>query len=695
MEGLRTTVPHRPAARLLAAWVALVIATLTGPLASSARAAAIPATTAAVRSTMSLIYQQPWVESSAGLRLRLGIDSPLPASRLGLKVVLYSETTTRDAFEATLGGAEPASEVPIDSVPAGGTIPLAGIDHGGKVDLHLPVDTGNSSSGSTTSPVLSLDCTTYCPGVYPLEFVLFDTELGTQLASLTTYLVYAPPQTGALKLDVATVLPLGYQPALGASGASLLGARRLNALTAMGNVLDAFAPGTLSVAVHGQLLAALARDHRPAARGVVVRLAHALGGTTPSEQLVAAPFSAIDPTALAHAGLGAEVATQLGVSRRVDSSTLGLEPPPSPAVVATPLGPAGLQALATAGAHELVVPAASLAGPAPATTTVTPYRLIPGSPDAGSVVFAADTGLGARFDDTTSDAALAAEQLLAELAVVYFEQPFLSTRRAVVIAPSTDGPNASFLREVGAGLRDSPLLNGVDLDTLFELYRNDPHLPGAHLTNEEPTGGPSATAVKAARSELAALERIVPGSPALTIPVEESVLVGESARFDSSRRAAYFGAPAHALGLVARSLSLGGIHTITLTARSGSVPITVSSQYHYPLDLVMHVRSTDLTFPGGTRFAIHLAGPHPFQTVRIPVRTLTSGVTTLQVTLRGPNGAPVLEEGRLSIRSTALSGVAVALSIGALAVLAIWWARSVRRRRRAGRSHAPSDLAAT
>ncbi len=695
MEGLRTTVSHRPAARLLAAWVALVIATLTGPLASSARAASIPATTNAVRSTMSLIYQQPWVESSAGIRLRLGINSPLPTSRLGLKVILYSEATTRDAFEATLHGAEPASEVPIDSVPAGGTIPLSGIDHGGKVDLHLPVDTGSSSGGSTSSPVLSLDCTTYCPGVYPLEFVLFDTELGTQLASLTTYLVYAPPQRGALKLDVAMVLPLGYQPALGANGTSLLGNRRLNALTAMGNVLDAFAPGTLSVAVHGQLLAALAHDRHAAARGVVARLAHALGGTTPSEQLVAAPFSAVDPTALAHAGLGAEVATQFGVSRRVDSSTLGLEPPPSPAVNTSPLGPAGLRALAAAGAHELVVPAASLAGPAPTTTTVTPYRLSPSSPDAGSLVFAADAGLGARFDATTRDAALAAEQLLAELAVVYFEQPFLSTRRAVVVAPSTDGPNASFLREVGAGLQNSPLLNGVDRDTLFELYHNDRHLPSTHLANEEPTGAPSATAIAAARSELADLERIVPGSPAITIPVEESVLVGESARFNTSRRTAYLGAPAHALDLVARSLSLGGIHTVTLTARSGSVPITVSSQYHYPLDLVMHVRSTDLTFPGGTHFAIHLAGPRPFQTVRIPVRTLTSGVTTLQVTLRGPNGSPILEEGQLSIRSTALSGVAVALSIGALTVLAIWWTRSFRRRRRAGRSQARSDLAAT
>lgn len=693
MEGLRTTVPHRSAARLLAAWVALVIATLTGPLASSARAAA---PTAAVRSTMSLIYQQPWVEGSAGLRLRLGIDSPLPVSRLGLKVILYSETTTRDAFEATLHGAEPASEVPIDSVPAGGTIPLSGIDHGGRVNLQLPVDTRSASNESTASPVLSLDCTSYCPGVYPLELVLFDTELGTQLASLTTYLVYAPPQAGALKLDVALVLPLGYQPALGAKGATLLGTRRLNALTAMGNVLDAFAPGSLSVAVHGQLLAALARDHRPAARGVIARLAHALGGSAPSEQLIAAPFATIDPTALARAGLGAEVATQFGVSRRVDSSTLGLEPPPSPVVDTMPIGPAGLQALGAAGAHDLVVPAASLAGPAPATTTVMPYRLSPGSPDAGSVVFAADAFLGARFDATTSDAALAAEQLLAELAVVYFEQPFLSTRRAVVVAPSTDGPNASFLREVGAGLRDSPLLNGVDLNTLFALYRTDPHLPGAHLMNQEATGGPSVAAVAAARRELAALERIVPGSPALTIPVEESVLLGESVRFDASHRAAYLGAPAHALGLVARSLSLGGIHTITLTARSGSVPITVSSQYHYPLELMMHVRSTDLTFPGGTRFAVHLAGPHPFQTIRIPVRTLTSGVTTLQVTLGGPNGTPILAEGRLSIRSTALSGVAVALSIGALAVLAIWWARSFRRRRRIRRSsQAANDLAAT
>ena len=51
------------------------------------------------------------------------------------------------------------------------------------------------------------------------------------------------------------------------------------------------------------------------------------------------------------------------------------------------------------------------------------------------------------------------------------------------------------------------------------------------------------------------------------------------------------------------------------------------------------------------------------------------------ITLHAPSGGLQLSSGQIVVRSTATSIVGIILSVGAIAVLAVWWVRTSRKRR--------------
>ncbi len=51
-----------------------------------------------------------------------------------------------------------------------------------------------------------------------------------------------------------------------------------------------------------------------------------------------------------------------------------------------------------------------------------------------------------------------------------------------------------------------------------------------------------------------------------------------------------------------------------------------------------------------------------------------SGAFPLRITVTSPDGVLTVARARVTVRSTAVSGVGVVLSVGALLVLVVWWA---------------------
>jgi hypothetical protein len=74
------------------------------------------------------------------------------------------------------------------------------------------------------------------------------------------------------------------------------------------------------------------------------------------------------------------------------------------------------------------------------------------------------------------------------------------------------------------------------------------------------------------------------------------------------------------------------------------------------------------------------------------VRVRTSGAFSLDVTVTSPDDALVLDTTTFDVRSTAISGVGLVLSVGAGLFLAVWWAGHWRRARRSRHLMPPGSV---
>jgi len=127
--------------------------------------------------------------------------------------------------------------------------------------------------------------------------------------------------------------------------------------------------------------------------------------------------------------------------------------------------------------------------------------------------------------------------------------------------------------------------------------------------------------------------------------------------------------------------------TITLTARSGAVPITFRNDTGQPVRVLVGLSSHRLDFPGGGVRLVAL--PPRSTTIRFDVRSRTSGTFPLVMSVKSADGTLLIAEGKFKVRSTVVSSVGLALAIGAALFLASWWAFDIRRRRRARAGSAP------
>ena len=120
--------------------------------------------------------------------------------------------------------------------------------------------------------------------------------------------------------------------------------------------------------------------------------------------------------------------------------------------------------------------------------------------------------------------------------------------------------------------------------------------------------------------------------------------------------------------------------TITLTSRSGEVPLTFENDTGHTVSVLVQLDSQKLFFPDGESRLIDL--PPKSTTVRFAVEARTSGTFPLRLHVLSADGALPITETSFRVRSTAVSSVGLVLMVGAGAFLALWWGLDFRRRRR-------------
>ena len=612
---------------------------------------------------LQLRGQTTWWTPEQPVTIELAVDST--ATDLEVAVSLFGRIGTRSAFATTVERG--VSGRAVTDIPA---VPLA----------DLPTD-------DTGDRILTFTPPARAEGVYPMRVQLRKAGAGAVVDSFVTYLLHAPAAPEGEPLSVALIVPVHAPPAVQPYGHVAIDDRRAELLAELAATLEDHVEVGLTLAPTPETVEALATSPRAQDQETMATLASSLA----SRQLLGGPWVPTDLTAILDGGLEEESAGLLTRgTEALRAQFPGAEPVTSTRVVDERLTDAGLEFLRTTQqANRLVVPEAFLEPVRRTKTLAQQFTLEGRGPVAAAGV---DTALAAHF--VGDDPVLAAHRLLADLTVIYNDDPEIPRRGIAVAPPRTWAPDAALVDSLLAGLASSPVLRGVSLDRFFTdvaaattgtgsraapLVRQPAADPPA-----TPTGGAlPAASINGARRRIerfaSAIDATDPAGAAILDRLDRTLLATTSVDLRPRDRARYVSGVNDLLDEQIAGIAMPSNRSITLTAREGEIPVTVRSNLAYPVRAVLRVRSDTLEFPEGATHEVAL-GTRRNATAQFAVRAQSSGSFPLRVQVESPDGL-VLAESRFTVRSTAISGVGTALSIGAGLFLLVWWANHLRGRR--------------
>jgi Family of unknown function (DUF6049) len=410
------------------------------------------------------------------------------------------------------------------------------------------------------------------------------------------------------------------------------------------------------------------------------------------DQLISQPYVPVNVAALAGAGLTSEIGAQLARGTSLLhaaglSPTSGTWVDTSSEFDNTDATSAGL-GLQAAHAGQLVLDDTDLApGGSEALTFAQPFSLTLGHQHVTAA--AADSQLDSFFTADGDDPVLAANQLVASLEFIHFENPFKTDARGIVLEPPASWhPSDELITTLLNELGGNPVLDPVTLDQFFEQVpkggNEEPesrHLVSGSPSKTETITGSVARRLTTDRVHLTSFTAAVSGHPAVLTDLSDLLLATENQQFHPTQRAAALAIFTQHFGAQVNLVSLANQGTITFTSRTASIPISVLSSAPFPIKVVLSLDSDKFSFPDGRSRTLLL--DRPTTPVRIQARSRTSGDRLpVGVTLTTPNGHLVIARASLTVHSTSISIVGVALTALAALVLLVWWARTWRKGRR-------------
>ena len=116
---------------------------------------------------------------------------------------------------------------------------------------------------------------------------------------------------------------------------------------------------------------------------------------------------------------------------------------------------------------------------------------------------------------------------------------------------------------------------------------------------------------------------------------------------------------------------------ITLATRQADLPLVISNEQPIPINVIVRLTSEKLRLAGNDELSLTL---QPGQTeLLIPVESVGSGDARMLVRVTSPDGVLDLATGSVDVRSTAISGLGLIVSLVSLSILLSWWARTILR----------------
>lgn len=616
-----------------------------------------------------MVAQTPVVGTGDAFELLLDPVS-LPADGT-VELVLHGRIRSRSELAVTMQGDGLRSTVYQRAIPVS---ELPAVDGSVRAAISLdPAEPGSLSLGT--------------PGVYPLVVRARDST-GAVVGGIVTHLVRAPTDDDeSPPLSVAVLASTLTEPALDPDGDRVLATSELEEAAALLAPLAASdAPVNLSVtadAVDG--LAELAAEGDPVASGVLADLQ----SVAQRGSVLPGPYAPTSPDALVASGLEPELEAHLDAAAATIEAELGRPPTPGLWVAGPDLSAAGATALAQLGTRHVVVhedQVEPLRAGLLSLSLAQPYLLDLGRGDSDVEALEVDPLVVAHLGRDRPPA-LEASHLVAELAMLWFEQP--GVPRAAVL-PVDGGVRPEVLVALLAALSDGRVLEATTLDDAFD--RAEPLVqPGGGRvdrqlapTEPDPIARQVRNQLGMARSLLVGLGALLGDGADTQVPAAAAhLLLATSTALGPSEQVAHLDAVGAAVDELTSAVVAPARETITLTARDGTVPLVVRNDGEVPIETTVRLASSKLEFPEGDVLPLSL--PPGSTRLDLAVRARASGSIPLTVTITSPDGSLTLAEVDYSIRSTAVAGMGVILSAGAALFLLVWWARHWHRTRRSAK----------
>lgn len=590
----------------------------------------------------------------------------LPASTT-LNLVIHGEITSRSRLDRTIAGEQLGTAL--------FSTPRQPITAGSSTKLALPLaEQWPAPDGGT---VLTES------GIYPVQIEAIDAR-GTRLNSITTHLLRLPSvTTPTTPLSVAATVIVDAPLEVSADGTPRLSQNDLDRARQQFQLLSRAGSTPLTLAATPFVVQSVADSGETSVRAVA-----------PGRQTLSRPYVAIDAGSLDAAGRDSTIGQEFDQGDTLVASIFETTPDRRTLVIDQTVTPSALNHFAQIGAQSIVLQSSqirsSMVSDGPAVLT---NRFIVESENNTAFAAMANDDVASLRFLVTSDPILGAHHALAEVMMLHEEQPGPDRGVALTIPAATDiGALAEFLDAladptgVASGAPGNSVIQPVSLDGLFTrtaIATNNRGPIVRSWTSEEPSDlGEYPLLLEQSQWNLIGLRSMLPNGPELVDPIERTVLASADLSLSSAARAGVLDNAAAQLQALTSAITLPADQKVTLTSSSGKIPLVITNAL--PVDAMVRitVRSPKLEFPEGTTYEIALA---PSTTTRtdIEVTTKASGAFPLDVTITSAGGVLPVTGSRIDVRSTAISGFGLFLSIGAGVFLLIWWGRHFRHTRRA------------
>lgn len=575
-----------------------------------------------------------------------------------VSVTLYQHVSARSQLSSLFE----QSQSPTSVLDSTGTFPL-NCRTNGVAHFAVSVSEGAGTAQPTcggAEPLLSLNCAeSTCDGVYPMSYTLTNGEATETIWSL----ISATDGTDGTPLRAAWVFVTNPgRPTIAAETAAL---RALAPLSSTDFTIGANYHG-LSTAAYGGTSIEVA--YRRALTRVLQTTNHSVVASVPPS---------IDLATLTHRSLAADLFNQASFGPVLVSQIVS-RVPDDPVILNGGTTPNDLSALATIGDKDLVLDDQSLTSdPAESLTWGEPFRVTNAS--ANVLAVATDTPLANLASDRTLSPGLRSVMVLGTLDFLHFQAPYATHPRTVVIDVPLSHVTATFLRDVFAGLANDPVVTPTTLDGVFS-----PDLVGANGYPAQRTllhvASPSWSRLNVASAamlsaNLSSYSESI-SEPGVVAGLQAEVLIAERRQSATGRQNEFREAEAQFQKI------LDGLKidqsTITVTSTGTSLPITISSNAPYSVSGFLVLSAPHVTFSPNN---IPLALDQTTRSLRISTTYAgrDNGDFTISAKFITPDQRLLMVHGHIQVHIVETSFIGYILTGVALAVIALWWLRTIRR----------------